>query len=266
MSSFEVVNYKCDGTEITLTKDVVKRYLCKNEDISDEEFVLFAQLCKARNLNPFLREAYIVKYGNQANIFAGKDFFTKRAAMNPNFDGIEDGVIAVSPNGDVQYLDGTYVPDGYTLQGGWARVYIKNIKIPKLVTISLKEYQKTDRNGNVNSTWKSMPAVMINKCAKVQALREAFPLEFNGLYTEEEFNGREGEASDDRSRVVDGTVKSESPVNNEPADPMQLNTIKELVGANAELAQKLRDHYHFTKLKELTVSQASEIISALKKK
>lgn len=260
MSNFDVVSYKVDGEAITLTKDVVKNYICKGADISDDEFYLFASLCKARNINPFLREAYIVKYGNQANIFAGKDFFVKRAASNPAFDGIEDGVIAVDPKGDIKYLDGTFVPDGYKLAGGWAKVYLKNMSKPKFVTLSLKEYQKTDKNGEPFANWASMPAVMINKCAKVAALREAFPLEFNGLYTEEEFNGREEESISKAKTVKPVEVIEEA------ATEEQVQKIKELVGPNKELAEKLRKHYNFEHLKELNISQASEIISALTKK
>lgn len=265
MANFDLVSYKLDGEEIVLTKDVVKKYLCKDKDISDDEFYLFASLCKARGINPFLKEAYIVKYGQNAQIFPGKDFFMKRAAMNPKFDGIEDGVIAISPKGEVTYLDGTFVPDGFSLAGGWAKVYVKGISKPKCVTLSLKEYAKKDKDGNALSNWKDMPAVMINKCAKVSALREAFPLDFNGLYIEEEFNGRDDPIVQQTPANDDAINVDAKVVNNEPADEMQIKKIQQLVGSNVELAQELRKTYGFTHLRDLTVSKASEIIKALKK-
>ena len=43
----------------------------------------------------------------------------------------------------------------------------------------------------MNSQWKSKPATMIRKVAVVQALREAFPEDFGGLYSEEELSQAE---------------------------------------------------------------------------
>ena len=259
--NFNLVSYKVDGQEIQLTKEVVKNYLCPNSNITDQEFYLFASLCKARNINPFIREAYIVKFGDSANIFAGKDFFVRRAAANPDYDGIEDGVIAMTQDGDIKYLDGCFVPDSMTLVGGWAKVYLKSVSKPKYVTLNIKEYAKVKKDGTYQSNWATMPAVMINKCAKVAALREAFPLDFNGIYTEEEFNGNYVAHDQNTGEVIDVVE-----VIDEPADENQINKIKQLVGRNFDLADKLRKHYHFQELNELNVTQASEIIKALSKK
>ena len=38
----------------------------------------------------------------------------------------------------------------------------------------------------VNSQWSKKPATMIRKVALVQALREAFPEDFGGMYSQEE--------------------------------------------------------------------------------
>ena len=41
---------------------------------------MFIELCKAQKLNPFIREAYLIKFGiSPANIVVGKDVFVKRA-------------------------------------------------------------------------------------------------------------------------------------------------------------------------------------------
>lgn len=260
MSAYDVVTYKVDNTDITLTKDVVKQYLCPNQDITDQDFYLFASLCKARGINPFLKEAYLVKYGGNTNIFAGKDFFVKRAAANPAFDGIEDGIIAATESGEIKNLDGTFCPDNMKIVGGWAKVYLKGVSRPKYVTVSMTEYAKKDNNGNLLSTWKSMPGVMINKCAKVAALREAFPLEFNGVYIEEEFNGNYDKTT---GELLEKT--EDKAVDVTPATEQQLAKIKELVGKNAVLANKLRDYYHFEHLSDLNITEASEIIKGLTK-
>ena len=45
----------------------------------------------------------------------------------------------------------------------------------------MKEY------GKESPTWRQMPRVMLTKVAKSIAIREAFPQQLNGLYTEDEF-------------------------------------------------------------------------------
>lgn len=269
VEKFDVVSYKtATGMPITLDKEVVKNYLCDGKAISDQEFYMFASMCKELKANPFLREAYIVKYGEKANIFAGLSFFNKRAADNPDFDGIDDGVIAIAPNGEIKYLDGTFVPEGYKLAGGWARVYRKSLSHPKMVTLNLKEYCKVTKEGKPMSNWATMPAVMINKCAKVAALREAFPKDFSGVYTEEEFNGNYVANVDAATgEVVEAKVQAKEPVEvvNDPADPSQIEKIKQLIGTDARLYGKVKNHYGFGQLEDLTVSQASEIIKSLKK-
>ena len=56
---------------------------------------MFIELCKAQNLNPFIRNAYLrVKYGSAAaQIIVGKDVFIKRASENPNFNGMKAGIV-----------------------------------------------------------------------------------------------------------------------------------------------------------------------------
>ena len=73
-----------------------------------------------------------------------------------------------------------------TLVGGWAKVYIKNYDVPIEISIGLSEYIGLKKDGEINQQWSKKPATMIRKVALVQALREAFPEEFQGLYSAEE--------------------------------------------------------------------------------
>jgi len=187
--SNEIVRYKTDSGEIVLTPEVVKKYLVsgKSDKVTDQEVMMFLNICKYQRLNPFIREAYLVKYqDNQpASIITGKDTFMKRAARNPNFDGLEAGVIVRKGN-ETTYRKGTLVLDDEELVGGWAKVYRKDLKVPFEVTVSLREYMKRLPDGRPMANWSSMPATMIRKVAVVQCLREAFPEDFSQLYTAEE--------------------------------------------------------------------------------
>ena len=50
----------------------------------------------------------------------------------------------------------------------------------------MNEYIGRKSDGTVNSQWAVKPATMIRKVAKMQALREAFPEDLQGLYAAEE--------------------------------------------------------------------------------
>ena len=161
-----------------LTADTVKNYLVSgNGAVTDQEVLMFIELCKAQHLNPFIREAYLIKFGNSpANIVVGKDVFVKRAYRNPNFKGMKAGIVILTKDGNMQYREGSLKAPGETLIGGWCEVYVKDIEYPIRSEVSMEEYSKGQ------STWKQMPAVMIRKCAMVTALREAFPEDLQGMY------------------------------------------------------------------------------------
>ena len=166
------------GTGQVLTADTVKNYLVSgNGAVTDSEVLMFIELCKAQHLNPFIREAYLIKFGNSpANIVVGKDVFVKRAYRNPNFKGIKAGIVILTKDGNMQYREGSLKAPGEALIGGWCEVYVKDMEYPIRSEVSMEEYSKGQ------STWKQMPAVMIRKCAMVTALREAFPEDLQGMY------------------------------------------------------------------------------------
>ena len=184
------VIYDVDGEQIKLTPKIVQEYIVGTDaEITMPEFKMFTSLCKARKLNPFLKEAYCIKYGKQpAQIVVGKDAVLKRAILNPNFDGIESGVIVQSiETGEVIERKGTfYIKKKEKLVGGWARVYRKNWTHPTYCSVSFDEVAQTKSDGSLNSNWTGKGATMVEKVAKVRALRETFVEELGGMYEAEE--------------------------------------------------------------------------------
>ena len=168
-----------------LSVQTIKKYI--NDKATDEEAYVFLQLCRARGLNPFLKEAYLIKYDHisPATMVVGKDAFMKRAELHPEYDGFEAGII-------VEYKDssgfaivdenrvGTFLREEETLLGGWAKVYRKDHTRPVEITVSMKEFNTG------KSSWKKIPATMIRKVALVQGHREAFPSELSGMYDQSE--------------------------------------------------------------------------------
>jgi phage recombination protein Bet len=184
-----LVKYETDTGEVTLSYDIVKKYLVSGDPskVTDQEVMMFINLCKYQKLNPFLREAYLIKFGNEpATLVTGKETFTKRAAKSKLCAGYEAGVIVQKKNGEMEYRKGTLVAPNEILIGGWAKVYRKDWNVPLETSVSLQEYQRRTKEGKLMRNWEQMPATMIRKVALVQALREALPEEFQGLYSPEE--------------------------------------------------------------------------------
>jgi phage recombination protein Bet len=182
------VKYDVNGQEIKLSPAIIKKYLVSGEGkVSDEEVMMFLTLCKYQKLNPFLREAYLIKYGNEsATIVTGKEVFTKRANRNESYDGHEAGIIVLSKDGQPVERAGTFKLKNEEIVGGWATVHIKNHKVPIKISVSFEEYVGRKKDGSINAQWTKKPATMIRKVALVQALREAFPEDLQGLYAAEE--------------------------------------------------------------------------------
>ena len=144
--------------QIQLIRDMCAR------DCTDNEFLLLMQLAKTYQLDPFAKQIWAVKYGNNpAAIFCGRDGFLAIAHRSGKFDGMESGTRK----------------DGDDLVG-WCRVYRKDMSRPFEVEVSLSEYS-TGKN-----LWQTKPKTMIIKVAESHALRRAFGI--SGLYSPEEID------------------------------------------------------------------------------
>ena len=184
-----MVKFEVEGQEIKLTPKIVQEYIVGSDvPITNQEFKLFTELCKVRKLNPFLREAYLIKYkaGTPAQLVVGKDAILKRAVLNPNYDGIESGIIVQKADGPVEERQGTFRLGDEQLVGGWARVYRKDWSHPTYSSVSFNEVAQKTGQGQLNSNWNSKGATMVEKVAKVRALRETFVEDLAGMYEAEE--------------------------------------------------------------------------------
>lgn len=185
----EVV-YEIEGEKIRLTPKIVQEYIVGTDaQITLPEFKMFTTLCKVRKLNPFLKEAYCIKYGKQpAQIVVGKDAILKRAIKHPQFDGLESGVIVIdNQNGNITERKGTFfIQSKETLVGGWAKVFRKDWNHPTYCSVNFDEVAQRKSDGSLNSNWASKGATMVEKVAKVRALRESFIEDLGGMYESEE--------------------------------------------------------------------------------
>lgn len=213
------VVYEANGEQIKLTPSIVQQYIVGDSGtITLQEFKFFTELCKARKLNPFLKEAYCIKYGNQqAQIVVGKDAILKRAIVHPDYDGMESGVIVqVIETGEIIERKGTfYLNSEEKLVGGWAKVYRKNWKYPTFCSVSFDEVANKKKDGSLNSNWAGKGATMVEKVAKVRALRETFIEDLQGMYEADEMNVPAPEAPSAPEPVI---IEQAEPAGDQPID------------------------------------------------
>lgn len=193
MSGEGLVRYKAsDGSEVKLSPAIVQRYIVTGgQQVDDREVFAFMAKCQARGLNPLAGDAYMTAYKNrqtgrvEASVVVSKDYFVRTATQQPGFDGMRAGVVVIGKDGVLTYREGCIV--GSTterLVGGWAEVYDKGRSHPSRAEVSLEEYDQH------RSLWKTKPSTMIRKVALVQALREAYPGAYGGIYDRDEMPDR----------------------------------------------------------------------------
>ncbi len=98
----KAVEFMAGDETVRLTPNMIRAYLVSGDagNVTDQEVVMFLNLCRYQHLNPFLREAYLVKYGNSpATIVTGKDAFMKRAKRNTKYKGFQAGVVVLTDKG-----------------------------------------------------------------------------------------------------------------------------------------------------------------------
>lgn len=183
-----VVEYESALGHIKLTAEDVKNYLVSGgSQVTDKEIRLFMELCKYQRLNPFVGEAYPIKFGNEFQMVVGYETYKRRAEENPTYRGRKSGIVVVR-SGSVIQKEGTCLYPSEELIGGWCRVFVQRpeFKDEMYKEVALAEYQKM-KDGKPSANWGTKPATMIEKVAVSQALRAAFPTDYQGLYTAEEF-------------------------------------------------------------------------------
>lgn len=177
------------GEIIYLDKATCIKYVANGQNISDSEYNMFFQLCKNYQVNPFLKEAYLLKYGNEpATIIVDYKVLQQNAEKNPQFKGMETGVLVYDTKNEKSIeRAGAYILPNEKLIAGWCKVLRKDREIPTIAYAMFDEFAKTKKDGTLNSQWSGKPVFMIVKVAKAQALREAFPDMFgSNIYTEDE--------------------------------------------------------------------------------
>lgn len=233
----EIVQYQADnGQDIKVTEQDVRDLMAASGSnpkiFTTSEIKAYMRLCQSQRLNPFTKDAHLIKYGNSpAQIVAGKETFTKRAQRNPRFRGYTAGITVIGSDKKLYRREGSMLIKGETLIGGWCSVSIEGYEKPMFDEVSLAEYDTGKSN------WKRMPATMIRKVAICHALREAFPEDLGGLYGSEEMDQARDGLKPQETPQRANTGPSEDVIDCEVVEtpPLPENPYRELWAEVAEL-------------------------------
>lgn len=215
--------------QIQLIKDTIAK------DATDEELRHFIAVCERVGLDPFARQIYLVKRW---------DSRLKRTVATPqvSIDGFR--VVAERTG---QYR-GQTAPQWCGWDGEWVDVWLaeeppqaarvgvwrEGNKEPLYRPALLRSFLQTNKDGSPAAMWRTMPEVMLLKCAEAQALRAAFPNHLSGVYTSDEMGQAQNEESytpperaPQLAEVVSLPVAAEAAPD---ATPPERQTIAEMFG------------------------------------
>ena len=147
--------------ELVISEETIEKFLSASQSkLLPEEKTMFSHIARALNLNPFLRQIYVIAYntqqGRKLSIVVSYMEYIKRALRT----GLVDGWHAEPVYDENGKLDGSKI---LILRKDWAT--------PFEWTVRFSEFDKQ------NSIWKQQPSFQITKVAISQGFRLCFPEE-----------------------------------------------------------------------------------------
>jgi len=187
----KVMKYVMDnGDEMKLTFNIVRKYLVQgNSDfVKDSEILYYMHECKARKLNPFLRQCWLIKYSQKDNAQIVESIHHKRAkaVKAKSCRGWEKGLIIQDANGDIKRTKGLLLKDE-TLLGAYFSATPEGWTTPYELEINLEGYIKKKQNGDLTAFWsKEKQPSQLMKVVESQGLSALWGDTIGNTYIPEE--------------------------------------------------------------------------------
>lgn len=180
--------------------DIIKNSVAKGT--TDAELSYFLAVAKSTGLNPFQKEIWCYKSGNDMLIFAGRDGFLANAQKKNDFQGIRSAYVCENdhfkmniPSGHIEHtFDGK---ERGKITGAYA--IVKRANMDSFISYA----SMTEFNKGYNA-WKSNPGSMIKKVAEAHALKQAYAL--NGVDSEHDYDFNRNTFSSDQPETVEEPI------------------------------------------------------------
>lgn len=190
-----------DREQLQLIKDTYAK------GTTDAEFKLFIETARYRRLDPFKRQICLISFKDSK---LGREVFQPVVTI--------DGQRAKAE--ETGLYEGQTKPEWCDQDGVWVDVWLKaeapaaarvgvyrtGFREALYAVATLNSYAAKYPDGNLKAMWKTMPDVMLAKCAEALALRKAFPDHLSGIYTPEEL-----EQANNESPAQNGDARKSKP-------------------------------------------------------
>ena len=181
--------------------DLIKRTIAKGA--SNDELELFIHICNRTQLDPFMKQIYLVPRWDKN---AGRNVYQVQASID---------AARLTAQRSREYAGQT--PIYWCGEDGvWTDVWLKKVhpvaaKVgvyragfaePLWAVANWDTYVQLGKDGKPKDFWARGGPLMLGKCSEMLALRKAFPMELSGVYIAEELD-----ASYDPPRAESKAVK-----------------------------------------------------------
>lgn len=173
-------------------KELIKRTVAK--DATDDELMLFLHVAAKSGLDPLQKQIHFVKLQGRPTFIADINGLQARASRESDYRGIKHAVVYEKDDfvfdhvtqQVVKHVSNPFGGANGRIVGAWAIVTREGMQ-PFTSLVRFVEYSRDTQ------TWRAMPSVMIDKCAKSTALRLAYPEQLGGIYEGAELGKEEQE-------------------------------------------------------------------------
>lgn len=204
--------------EMPEDQKVLLKAACNSVQLNDGQFALLVEVARRSGLDPFRRHLYGLFFDGKFTLVTGIDGFRAVARRN-GLCGMTDVTCTYDEEKDPEH---TY-PRTATIT-----VYRRGPTGEReeyTATAHMREYRRMKRDGSLMSNWKSMPHIMLGKCAEALALRKAFTESLGGIYERAEFGEADGDvaakvtnAPTKLADILASGPKAARPIGAEPID------------------------------------------------
>jgi phage recombination protein Bet len=162
--------------------EIIKNSVAKGT--TDAELKYFLAVAASTGLNPFAKEIWCYKSGNDMLIFAGRDGFLANAQRKNDFKGIRSAYVCATDKFKMNIVSG-HIEHEFTqadrgaIVGAYAIVKREGVD----AFIAWADFKEFNKGYNA---WKSNPGSMIKKVAEAHALKQAYAL--NGVDSEHDYD------------------------------------------------------------------------------